>query len=120
MPWNVFNTTERDVNYGLCVRQDPWVPTARGKVFQAVVGLTKGMEIVSCDPRKSGVTVLAGVGRKMWVWQNRKGWTDRPGTSFEIRGVPAGAQRIEVHAGRSRLVIDGLRPDQTYMFIAVP
>jgi len=131
MPWNVFNTTEKDTNYGLCIKQAPWEPTARGKVLMAVVALTGGMEIVSCDPRKTGVTVLAGAGRKMWVWQNRKGWTDRPGTSFEIRDIPAGVRRIEVHAwdglrkridtdGRSRLVVEGLELDQTYMFLAMP
>ena len=131
MPWNVFNTTEKDTNYGLCVKQAPWEPTARGKVLMAVAALTRGMEIVSCDPRKTGVTVLAGAGRKMWVWQNRKGWTDRPGVSFEVTDIPAGAKNIEVHAwdglrrkidspGQSRIVVTGLEPNQTYMFLAVP
>lgn len=129
LPWNIFHTTKRDPHYGLCTQLAPWTPTARGKVLASVCRLTKGMAIVSCDPKKTGVTVLEGRGRKLWVWQNRKGWTDRPGTEFTLRDVPKDARRLEVHAwdglrraielnGRAELSVTNLKPDQTYMFLA--
>ncbi len=128
LPWNIFHTTEKDTNYGLCTQLEPWTPTARGRVLRAVCRLSDGMEIVRCDPRGTGVTVLAGGGRRMWVWQNRKGWTNRPGERFQLADIPAGTQAIEVHAwdglrktvpttGKRTLTITDLAPDQTYMFV---
>ena len=96
-----------------------------------VCRLTRGMEIVSADPRKTGVTVLAGRGRKLWVWQNRKGWSSLHGKGFHIDGVPKAATHLHVYAwnglrktlplnGRTALTFPDLPQGQTYMFLATP
>lgn len=97
MPWNVFHTTAKDEQYGLCLADDPWTPTARGKVLQQVLGWTRNMDLVSTDPSGSGMTVLQGPGRQIRVWQNREGWTNRCGSSITLRNLPPGAKRLEVH-----------------------
>jgi len=131
LPWNLFNLAAKDTHYGMCTKLDPWTPTARGKVIRMVCRLTGGMEIVSTDPRKTGVTVLAGAGRKLWVWQNRKGWSSLHGKAFHIDGVPDTATQLHVYAwngllrtvplnGRTSLILRDLLPGQTYMFLAKP
>lgn len=90
MPWNIFNLASKDESYGLAAQLSPWTPTARGKVLAMVCALTRGMEFKSADPKSSGVTVLEGAGRKLWVWQNRAGWSKLAGTSFTLTGLPAG------------------------------
>jgi len=129
MPWNLFNLTTKDKNYGLCSQLDPWTPVARGRVVQLVCELTKGMDFVSCDPKGKGEFVLEGTGRKLWVWQNRKAWTNHSGTTFTIRDIPSGATKIEVYGwdGLSQTIklddgrsceIQHLSPGETYMFLA--
>jgi hypothetical protein len=128
MPWNLFHLAERDEHYGMCTRLDPWTPTARGKVVQSVCRLAAGMKFTRCEPKR-GEFVLEGAGRKLWVWQNRGGWTSAPGQAFAISGIPAGAKVIEVHGWdgllrmvdvgeRDSLLVDGLRPEETWMFLA--
>ncbi len=129
LPWNIFHTAAKDDHYGLCTTGDPWTPNARGRVLRTVCRLTRGMTFVSVDPKRTGVTVMAGAGRKLWVWQNRKAWTREPGTSFALKGVPAGAKEVEVYGWdglRKRVpvtggsvTVAGLVPEQTYMFYAV-
>jgi hypothetical protein len=129
MPWNIFHLTTKDTNYGLCTQLTPWTPVARGKVLKLVCELTDGVEFVSCDPKESGEFVLEGPGKKIWVWQNRKAWTNRPGTSFSLRAVPKDAARLSVYGwdGLRRMIeLDGevsvdvgqLTPGETYMFAA--
>lgn len=129
MPWNIFNPTTKDANYGLCTQLDPWTPVARGKVLRMVCELTRGADFVSCDPRGSGEFVLEGNGRRIWVWQNRKAWTDHPGTTFTVRDIPKGAKELSVYGwdglrqtiqldGKSSIEVQQLTPDETYMFVA--
>ena len=131
LPWNIFHLADKDEHYGMCTALDPWTPTARGKVLRAVCQLTRGMEFVSWDPKGTGVSVLEGGGRKLWVWQNRKGWSSLHGTSFTLTGIPKGAHRVDVHgwdgrrrtlplAGQERLTIDDLPAGETLMFLATP
>ncbi len=131
MPWNIFNLTSKDQNYGLCEQLDPWTPVARGKVLQLVCRLTEGMEFVSCDPKDRGEFVLAGRGSKLWVWQNRKAWTNHPGTTFLIADIPVGVKQLSVYGwdglrqsveldGRSSIEVKQLAPGETYMFLAGP
>ncbi len=128
LPWNIFNTAERDDHYGMCTRLSPWTPNARGKVLRDLCRLTDGMEIVWADPHKSGVTVLEGKGRKLTVWQNRKGWTDKPGSTFELTDLPPAAKRVEIHTckglhktvptGHSQsITLKNLPQSQTLMFL---
>ncbi len=106
MPWNIFNRTDRDKQYGLCTRTAPWSPTVRGMVLRRLCGLTQGMGIIRTDPKGTGVTVLAGRGRKLWVWQNRRHWSTLYGTTFVVEDIPPAATRLEVHGwtGLSRTI----------------
>ncbi|NUP99329.1 MAG: hypothetical protein HUU35_05680 [Armatimonadetes bacterium] len=131
MPWNILNTTVQDEHYGLSVQLQPWVPTARGEVLRRLAALTRGLEFVSVDPKQTGVSVLAGQGRTMWVWQNRPNWSTLAGSRFELNDLPPGATRVEVHTwsglrcsvpveGRRRLTLTDLPTDETLMMLALP
>ncbi len=98
LPWNLFHLTTRDEEYGMCTQLDPWSPTARGRVVQMVCQVTAGLELVSADPKGKGEFVLEGKGKKLWVWQNRKAWTNHPGTSFTPTAMPPNARTLEVYA----------------------
>jgi hypothetical protein len=74
--------------------------------------------------------VLEGAGRKMWVWQNRQAWTDRPGTTRRLAGLPPMARKLEVYgwdglfqtvplSGQNTITIEGLREGETWMFLAL-
>lgn len=128
MPWNVLHRTDKDEHYGLCSQLDPWTPVARGKVLKMVCELTAGMDVVKCDPKVRGELVLESSGRKLWVWHNRKAWTNHPGTNFTVRDIPNGAEKLYVHGwdglrdtvsvnGASSVKIHELKPDETYMFL---
>ena len=130
-PWNIFHTTERDEHYGLCTQLDPWTPNARGEVLQLVTRLTQGLDFVALAPRDRGELILEGGGRKLWVWQNRPHWTDRPGNNYTITDLPADARRLEIYgwdglrrsidlAGQTSLTLDGVTENETLMFLATP
>ena len=95
--WNLFNGTDKTF-YGLAAASDPYVPGSRAQVVKMVTRLTRGMEFVSLDPRRSGVFVLERPDAKLWVWQNRAGWTEKPGDQFTLADLPAGTQCVEVYA----------------------
>lgn len=127
--YTLHQTQAKNSQYGISESLDPWVPMARGKVFQLVTGLARGMEFTALDPKGKGEFVLEGAGKMMWVWQNRAAWTNHAGTSFKVTGWPAGATKIEVYtaAGLERTVaLDGqtvcaledLPTEQTLMFVA--
>jgi hypothetical protein len=129
LPWNLFHLTTKDKYYGLCSQLEPWTPVARGSVVQLVCKLTQGMEFTSCDPEGKGEFVLEGAGKKLWVWQNRKAWTNHPGTTFRVQEIPADAVKLKVYAwdglrqtvnldGRKSYKVQDLSPGQTYMFLA--
>jgi hypothetical protein len=129
MPWNIFNLTTQDTNYGLCTQLSPWTPVARGKVLKLVCELTDDVEFVSCDPKGSGEFVLEGPGKKVWVWQNRKAWTNDPGTSFTLRGIPKNVNKLAIYGwdglrrtielnGEASVLVEELTPGETYMFVA--
>ena len=130
MPWNIFHLTSKDTNYGLCTQLNPWTPVARGKVLQMVCQLTKGAEYISSDPKSAGEFVLEGPDKKIWVWQNRKAWTNHCGTTFTVCDIPGGARELSVYGwdglrqtikleGQRTLEIRHLRPGETYMFVAL-
>jgi hypothetical protein len=130
MPWNIFNPASKDVEYGLTTSPLPsWMPTARGKVLAMVCELTRGMDIKSVDPKRSGVTVLEGGGRKLWVWQNRPGWSKLAGTNFTITDIPARTTTVEIYGwdglrktespgGETKLTIVDLPASETLLFVA--
>jgi len=132
MPWNIFHLTQKDTRYGLCTKLAPWTPTERGKVLKLVCRISKGMEFASCDPRLKGLFVLEGTGRKPWVWQNRTGWTDKPGTTYTLKDIPQTATRLELYRynshdkpwkeldirGKSSVELTELPQQETLMFLA--
>lgn len=131
LPWNIFHTSQRDEHYGLCTSLKPWTPTARGEVVELVCKLTKGMQVESCDPKGTGVSVLNGPGSKLWVWQNRKGWSSLAGSEFCLTEVPLNTSRIDVYGWdglrqsvelqkRSAVKLTDLPTGETLMFLAVP
>jgi len=127
-PWNLFNEATKDTEYGMRVQLDPYVPSPRGDVLKLVLGLTKGMTFAARDPRKTGEYVLTGNGKKLWVWQNRKGWTNHPGNSYTVTDIPVGTRRLEVYgwnglrqvvpAHETSLTIQNLGPEETHMILA--
>ena len=129
MPWNIFHLESRDEHYGLSQQADPWTPNARGRVLEMVCRLTAGAEMTSVDPRGTGVTVLEGVGRKVWVWQNRPGWSSLHGGALTVRDIPSGATEIAIYGwkglertapteGRAEMEIADLEAGQTWMLVA--
>ncbi len=127
-PWNLFNDSASDENYGLRVAFDPPQMTKRGDTLRMVLALTRGMRFERRDPRGAGEFVLSSAGRRLWVWQNRAGWTNHPGTAFTLTGIPRGATRVEVYgwdglrrtlptAGQSTLTVSGLPGDETTLFL---
>jgi len=134
MPWNIFHRADRDEHYGLCTSDDPWQPTARGRVLQMVCRLCRDARIVSCDPRSTGITVLerAGAGDqidRIWVWQNRRNWTDRPGSELTIGDLPDDARQLQVYdydglrqtldiADKTSITVKDLPTEQTLIFVA--
>ncbi|MFO7901988.1 MAG: hypothetical protein ACQESR_09530 [Planctomycetota bacterium] len=128
MPWNIFHRTDEDEHYGLCTQLDPWTPVARGRVLQLVCELTEGMKVVNCDPKGRGELMLEGSDRKLWVWHNRKAWTDHPGTTFTVRDIPRSAEELSIYGwdglrdtialkDASSVEVQKLSPGETYMFL---
>ena len=129
MPWNIFNLASKDESYGLTAQLSPRTPTARGKVLAMVCELTRGMEFISADPKNSGVSVLAGNGRTLWVWQNRPGWSNLAGTSFTLTDIPAGTTTVEIYGwdglrktvstrGQTTLALNALSANETLILVA--
>lgn len=128
--WNFFNTNVADDRYGICTQLDPWLPTARGKVYQMVGKLTQEMDFVSLDPKGTGVYVLSATGKKMWVWQRRPFWSSNAtSTTFTASNIPSGVTRMEVYgwnglrkafplSGQTIYPVTGLSSDETYMLLA--
>ena len=104
-------------------------PDARGEVLRMIAkDLTPGMEIVKSDARRSGELFLKGADQTMWVWHNRVGWTDKPGSEYTVGEVPAGSDEILVYSwdglrqtvrigGDTNVTIKGLSSEKTYMFV---
>lgn len=122
-----FNEPDHDL--ALCTDISPWTPEVRGQIFRRVCNLTDGMQFISMNPRGTGEYVLNGNNKKLWVWQNRTAWTNHPGTSFTVTGIPTSATRLEVHdynglrrtitlSGQTSYTVTGLPTNQTLMFLA--
>jgi hypothetical protein len=117
--------------WGLGTQLDPWLPTARGQILQWTAALGRGMHFT--DVQK-GCYQLEGNGRKLWVLQNRTGFTNnpKPVASIALSGIPGDATDIEVWyadglaktvpipPASTSITIDPLRPEETVMFLARP
>jgi len=155
-PWNLYDpshTSGWDWMEEVCLpmcdgSRDPWKGNERGRVFQMMLWLTKGMDVVSSDIKMdkpggcAGETVCAGGGRRLWVWHNRADHTNHAGTTYTVTGIPSGSTKIEVFrynswtqtaagdtgtplpyrtvavSGRTSVTIDNLPTEETLMFLA--
>ena len=128
-PWNLFNNASSDKEFGMTENSDPYTPTLRGKTLQMAMNLTRGMKFTSLDPRGKGEFVLAGAGQKLWVWQNRKAWSNHPGNAFTLTDIPSDATHITVYGwdgarktlpihNANTLTVTDLPGDETYLFLA--
>ena len=110
-------------------------PNEKGRVLAECVRLTRGTRFIHCDPHDTGVAILKGNGRKVWVWQNRGAFSSlADARRIVISGIPEDAQSLSVRghanltgparsipltgAGRVQLNIADLPADQTLLFIA--
>lgn len=125
--WNLFYGAE-DTEFGLAMQPGVF-PTARAKAVNKALELSRDMVWISLDPKGNGVYILGGKGRKLWVWQNLKGWTSQPGVEFVVNAIPKGTTKVEVFGwnglrqtlnpnGATTLKVSGLLPEESYMFYA--
>lgn len=128
-PWNLFNDAHQDVEFGMRFSFEPLSLSKRGQVLQRVLQLTRGMAFQSRDPRGKGEYVLSGAGKKLWVWQNRVGWTNHPGTTYTVTGIPKKMTNLEVYgwdglrktmplSGEGSVTVQDLPGEETYLFLA--
>ncbi|MDO1585256.1 hypothetical protein Q2T52_24455 [Rhizobium oryzicola] len=124
-PWGLPDTPDVDgPGYAMAVAANPWKPEERAKVLQRVLKLAGDMTIVSSDPYHSGTLHLTGADADLFVWNNRRGWTDVKDGRWEIT-LPAGARKIElwgwdglrsVHKpSGDRFIFEALPAGETYM-----
>lgn len=128
-PWNLANTERVDgPAHAMAETEDPWSPDPRAEVLRTVLRLAGDMTFVALDPRGAGTFVLEGPAGRLFVWQNLPGWTDRPGSRWEVE-LPDWARWVElwgwdglqrtipVSAG-GKTVIEGVRENETSMLFA--
>jgi hypothetical protein len=124
-PWNLADTGEIEgPAYAMAETKDPWSPDRRAVVLRTVLRLAGDMTFTALDPRGAGTYALEGKEGLLLVWQNLPGWTDRPGTQWEVE-LPSWARiaelwgwdrvrrTIPVRGGKT--VIRELREGETYM-----
>lgn len=127
--YTVIGTPTTDDKFALASSLNPWTPADdRGRIYQTVCSLTSGMNWVSLDPKAKGEYVLNGNNKKLWVWQNRNGWTNHPSTSYTVSGIPSGATQLKVYGynglrstitltGQSSYTVTNLPQGETLMFL---
>lgn len=128
LPWNVFQDADKVKQFGMSESNAPYKPSPRGATLQRALGLIGDLTIAASDPLGTGMMVLTGEDRTVWVWQNRKGWTDRPGTEITLHGVPTSIKEIQVYgwdgerkrvtAGTETLTVTDLPEGETLLFVA--
>ena len=123
-PWNLGDTDRIDgPAYAMAISEAPWKPDPRGQVLQMVMKLAGDMTFLALDPR-AGLFTLEDTTAQLIVWQDRPGWTDKPGPVWEIQ-LPAWARsaelwgwdgrRSDVRVEGGKAVITGLGGNETYM-----
>ncbi len=122
------------MSFGMTEKTSPWTPSVRGKLFQRLLLLTKGLDFVPFFSKGTGQHLLTGNNKSLWVYTNAQNWAEKPGTSYLVKPIPNGASTLEIHdwqglqksvsvAGKSEYLVTGLRIEETYMFLvkaAVP
>jgi hypothetical protein len=67
----------------------------RATVLRNVLRLAGNMKFTSLDPFETGTYTLEGPDGHLIVWQNLRGWTDKPGTVWEVT-LPSWARIAEL------------------------
>jgi hypothetical protein len=124
-PWNLGDTAHaRGSVYAMAETETPWTPELRATVLRNVLRLAGNMRFIKLDPFDTGTYTLEGPDGHLIVWQNLQGWTDKPGTVWEVT-LPSWARIAElwgwdglrrvvsVHGGH--FTIKGLAENETYM-----
>jgi hypothetical protein len=124
-PWNLGDTAQsRGTVYAMAATETPWTPELRATVLRNVLRLAGNMRFTKLDPFDTGTYTLEGPDGYLIVWQNLPGWTDKPGTVWEVT-LPSWARTAElwgwdglrrvvsVHGGH--FAIKGLAKNETYM-----
>lgn len=130
--WNMFHIHREDAQYGLCDTLNPWRPRLRGEVWRRVTrDILQGTRLSQIDAGgRKGVHIFTSEAKKIWVWHNLEGWTDRVGSKFRITEIPADSKRLLVSNwqgvqqtinifGESSYRVTDLVPGQTYVFSAI-
>ena len=126
LPWNLADTGSIEgPAYAMAASVSPWSPEPRGEVLRTVLKLAGDMRMVAVG-RRAGTVTLEGNNRRLLVWQDLPGWTDKPGTRWQVV-LPPWARMAELwawdglrrtmatHGGE--LDIDGLPGHETYMLL---
>jgi len=124
-PWNLEDIpSKEDTAYAMAESQNPWSPDLRAAVLRTVLRLAGDMHFVRLDPFNTGTYTLEGREGQLFVWQNLKDWTDRPGTKWQVT-LPDWAQIAELWGwdGLRRVIparggpftLDGLAENETLM-----
>ena len=75
-----------------------WQPNEKGLVLREVLKLTRGMNFIYTDPHNTGVNILKGNERKMWVWQYRDDFSNLTDDSVvRISGIPNDATGLAIY-----------------------
>lgn len=105
-PWTLADTGRfGGPAYAMAANEAPWLPDVRAKVMERVLSIAGDMVIVESDPRKSGTLHLSGKEADLYVWHNRRDWTDRLGSTWSLT-LPDWARQVELWGW------DGLRSTQ--------
>lgn len=124
LPWNLADTGRIEgPGYAMAVSEAPWKPDSRAKVLRTVLALAGDMTFTALDTR-AGRFTLDSDSAQLMVWQNLPGWTETPGTVWEVQ-LPEWADRAElwgwdgkrrdIRVSGGKAVISGLAGNETYM-----
>ena len=126
-PWNLAETGRAPASlYAMARLRHPWIGDVRAAVLRRVVELAGDMVVVAAD-RERGLVRAERPGASLVVWHNRRGWTDRPGSSFDL-ALPDDATSVQVWTARGlertvpapdgrRLHLRRLPRNQSLMFL---
>ena len=129
--YDLYQPLTASTTYGLDYSLTPWDGTARADTLLRTLNLTAGMQFTYLDPLVTGIFMLQGqsanLQQKMWVWQNRVGWSSITGTSFtfsagslngfntlEIWGWDGLRNTLSINVGSGSYVLTNLNQGETY------
>ncbi|MGK7893637.1 MAG: hypothetical protein AB4372_08435 [Xenococcus sp. (in: cyanobacteria)] len=128
LPWSLLHTTSDYPAFGMARNLETSELAPRAEVLKLMLELSQGMKFIFRDPKNTGIYILEGNNKKMWVWQNLKKWTNKPGTTFKITGIPESATELKVYgwdglrntyslSNQTSYSVSNLSTQETYMFV---